>query len=288
MQDLSLLTWKEIREINKEKSIVFVVMAPIEEHGWHLPLATDLIEGEYWSKEAMKIIEDTSDATCFYLPSFPIASASVNEFYGSIHFTMRTTYEVAYGLIESLRCMGFINIMIIASHADPQHLIAVEKAVRKINRKHGVCALAPMGQIFMGEGVKMPDDLKVFEKEHSDDYHAGWVETSSLLAMDKDYVRDGYKTLPDSAISDRDMISRKKQLSAMGKYGYLGSPRLASEELGKKLNDNCIRSIADAALKFYNRDEFERYEHYSLYKILPLHIGFIGAFGRVRRKKVTG
>ena len=77
MQDLSLLTWKEIKEINKEKSIVFVVMAPIEEHGWHLPLATDLIEGEHWSKEAMTYIEKTSDATCFYLPSFPIASASI-------------------------------------------------------------------------------------------------------------------------------------------------------------------------------------------------------------------
>lgn len=95
MQDLSLLTWKEIKEIDKEKSIVFSVMAPIEEHGWHLPLATDLIEGEYWSKGAMKIAEDRSDATCFYLPSFPIASASVNEFYGSIHLTMKTCLPVA-------------------------------------------------------------------------------------------------------------------------------------------------------------------------------------------------
>ena len=288
MRDLSLLTWKEIKEIDKEKSVVFAVMAPIEEHGWHLPLATDLIEGEYWSKGAMKLIESESDATCFYLPSFPIASASVNEFYGSIHFTMKTTYEVAYGLIESLGCMGFKNIIVIASHADPLHLIAVEKAVRKINRKHDLCALAPMGQIFMGEGVKMPCDLEVFEKEHGDDYHAGWVETSSLLAMDKDYVRDGYKDLPDSVIADRDMISTKKQLSAMGEYGYLGSPRLASSELGRKLNGNCIESIADAVLKFYNRDGYQRYEHYSLYKILPLHIGFIEAFGKVRRKKVTG
>ena len=287
MRDLSLLTWKEIKEIDKEKSVVFAVMAPIEEHGWHLPLATDLIEGEYWSKGAMKLIESESDATCFYLPSFPIASASVNEFYGSIHFTMKTTYEVAYGLIESLCCMGFKSI-IIASHADPLHLIAVEKAVRKINRKHDLCALAPMGQIFMGEGVKMPCDLEVFENEHNNDYHAGWVETSSLLAMDKDYVRDGYKDLPDSVITDRDMISTKKQLSAMGEYGYLGSPRLASSELGRKLNGNCIESIADAVLKFYNRDGYQRYEHYSLYKILPLHIGFIEAFGRVRRKKVTG
>ncbi len=47
MRDLSLLTWKEVKEINKRKSIVFVVLAPIEEYGTHLPLATDIIEGEY-------------------------------------------------------------------------------------------------------------------------------------------------------------------------------------------------------------------------------------------------
>ncbi len=34
MNDLSLLTWKEISEIDKAKSIVFVVLAPVEEHGY--------------------------------------------------------------------------------------------------------------------------------------------------------------------------------------------------------------------------------------------------------------
>ncbi|MBR2294871.1 MAG: creatininase family protein [Clostridiales bacterium] len=287
MQDLSLLTWEEIRGIDKEKSIVFAVLAPIEEHGKHLPLATDIIEGQYWSLGASRIVRERSGAECYCLPPFPVASASVNGFYGSIHFTMKTTFEVAYGILESLRSMGFLNIIIIASHADPEHLIAVEKAVRKINGKYGVCAFAPMGQIFMGEGVKMPPELELFEKEHGDDYHAGWIETSSLLAMDKGMVRKGYGELPDSRISDRDMISKKRQLAAMGEYGHLGSPRLATEKLGSMLNDNCIGSIADAVLKFYNRDGYQRYEHYSLYKILPLHLGFIGAFGRVRRKKVT-
>ena len=46
MKDLSLMTWKEIGEVNKEKAIAFIVMAPIEEHGLCLPLATDLIEGD--------------------------------------------------------------------------------------------------------------------------------------------------------------------------------------------------------------------------------------------------
>lgn len=285
MKDLSLMTWKEIKEVDKAKSIVLAVMAPIEEHGWHLPLATDLLEGNFWSKGAMEIIEKESDIQCYYLPTFPIAAASVNEFYGSIHFTMSTTCDVAFGLMESLYCMGFTNIILIASHADPQHQIAVEKAVRKINKKHGLCAFAPMGQIFMGVGLKMPLELEAFEKEHSNDFHAGWVETSSLLAMDNNYVREVYSGMPDSEITDRDMISRKKQLAAMGKYGFLGAPRYASHEFGVQLNENCIASIADAVIKFYKRDGYQKYEHYFLYKILPLHIGFFSTFGRVRRKK---
>lgn len=288
MKDLSMMTWKEIEGIDKKKSIVFAVMAPIEEHGIHLPLATDLLEGEYWSKCAADTVERITDAECYCLPAFPIAAASVNEFYGSFHFSMKTTYEVAYGVLDSLCCMGFKHVILIASHADPQHQIAVEKAVRKVNRKYGVAALAPMGQIFMGEGVEASKEFKEFEKKHVDDFHAGWIETSSLLAMDESYVREGYKTFPDSKISDRDMISKKKQLKAMGKYGYLGSPRLASKELGDELNRNCSESIADAVTRFYKKDGYQKYTDYFLYKILPLHLGFIGVFGRVRRKKVTG
>ena len=98
MKDLSLMTWKEIKEVDKDRSTVFAVMAPIEEHGWHLPLSTDMVEGEFWSRNAAETLERAIDVDCYYLPTFPIAAASVNEFYGSFHFSMRTTYEVAYGI----------------------------------------------------------------------------------------------------------------------------------------------------------------------------------------------
>lgn len=287
MRDLSLMTWKEVRETDKSKSIVFVVLAPIEEHGTHLPLATDIVEGEYWSKGAMQKLEKKLGVECFYLPSFPIASASVNEFYGSIHFSMSTTYEVAYAVLESVCYMGFQNIVVIASHADPQHQIAIEKAVRKINKRNGLSVIAPMGQIFMGVSTEKSLELESFEKEHENDYHAGWIETSSLLDIDSEYVRDGYENLPDSQITDKDMIFRKKQIEAMGEYGYIGAPRYASTEVGRKLNDNCIASICDAVERFYKRDGYQKYEHYSLYNILPLHIGFWKIAGKVRRKKVT-
>ncbi len=287
MRDLSMLTWKEVREIDKTRSMVFVVLAPIEEHGTHLPLATDIVEGEYWSRGAMQELERRLGVECFYLPSFPIASASVNEFYGSIHFPMSTTYEVTYAVLESICYMGFQNIVVIASHADPQHQIAIEKAVRKINKRNGISAIAPMGQIFMGVSTEKSLELERFEKEHENDYHAGWIETSSLLDIDSEYVRAGYENLPDSQITDKDMIFRKKQLEAMGEYGYMGAPRYASAEMGKELNDNCIASICDAAESFYKRDGYQKYERYALYNILPLHIGFWKIAGKVRRKKVT-
>ena len=265
MKDLSLLTWKEIKALDKDKSIVSVVLAPIEEHGWHLPLATDLLEGEHWSRGALARAEEELGAGCYYLPAFPVAAASVNEFYGSIHFSMKTTYAVTQEILESLCCMGFRHIVVIASHADPQHQIAIEKAVRKANARNGLSAFAPMGQIFMGTGVKPPAQLEAFEKEHGNDYHAGWIETSSLLDMDEQYVREGFRDLPDSGITDRDMIFRKKQLEAMGEYGHIGSPRLATKELGRQLNDNCIDSICEGVECFYHRSEYEKYGEYALF-----------------------
>ncbi len=285
MKDLSKMTWKEIRECDKKKGIVFVVMAPIEEHGCCLPLATDLIEGENWSRGAMKALEKKNKLDCYYLPSFPIAAASVTKFYASIHFSMKTTFEVAYEILESIRCMGFKNIILIASHADPDHQIAVIKAVKKLNRKHGLCALAPMGSIFMGVGLEADDKIKELEKDHGNDFHAGWIETSSLLDIDEALVRKDYKNIPDTNISDKDMIFKGRQLRAMGEYGHIGFPRLATKEAGKLLNQNCIESIYDAVVNFYRREGYQKYEEYFLYRILPLHLGFLKIFGRVKRIK---
>lgn len=287
MKDLSLMTWKEIRELDKQRSIVFVVMAPIEEHGLCLPLATDIIEGMLWSKSSMELIERRADVECFFLPPFPIAAASVNEFYGSIHFPMKLTYEIAYEILESIHYMGFRHIVLIASHADPNHQIAVFKAVRRINRKYGICSIAPMGPVFMGHGTKQSCEVEELENQYGNDFHAGWVETSCLLDFDADLVKDEYKTLPDRSIADMDMISRKKQFDTMGVYGHIGYPRLATKGLGKQLNRNMAESLCEAVISFYNRDGYQKYDDYFLYKIIPLHMGFLSVFGKVKRRKVN-
>lgn len=277
MKQLSLLTWKEVKEESiKENSIIFVTMAPIEQHSYCLPLATDLIEGEYWCKEAMGILESEEQYKCSYLPPFPIASASVSQFYGCIHFSMKTTYMVTKELLANLACMGYRNIVVIASHGDPVHHIAIEKAVENVNKHYGVCAISPMGAFFSQDELniqhQMPQKLLDLEKKYPNDFHAGWVETSSMLAIDENYVRDGYGELPASDISDMDMISKKKQLAAMGEYGHLGNPTVAGQEIGRIINADAAVFIAEAVKCFAERKNYEKYMHHSLYKIPFLHL----------------
>ncbi len=37
--NMEKVTWKDIHNLDKDKSAVFVALSPIEEHGPHLPLA---------------------------------------------------------------------------------------------------------------------------------------------------------------------------------------------------------------------------------------------------------
>ena len=290
MQDLSLMTWKEVAEIDKDKSILFATVAPIEEHGVHLPLATDLIEGTNWSKGAMEILEQTTEYRCYYLPAFPIAAASVNSFYGCIHFPMRTVCKVVKELLESVAGIGFRNVVVVASHADPEHQIAVEKAVRSVNRKYGEIAIAPMGAFFApGRDVEKKQlmELQKYEESHPDDFHAGWVETSCMQAFDKEYVREGVEWLPKSRISEKDMISKKRQRLAMREYGHLGDPAAADCHIGRLLNEDCAEYLARAARHFARREGYRSFTHYALYDMVFMHVGFLPVVGRVRRKKVS-
>lgn len=83
-----------------------MVLALIEEHGTPLPLATDIIEGEYWSKGAMKEVEQRMDVESYYLPSFPIASASVNEFSVGIRPLIKRKGSQYQGVIDKWKIRG--------------------------------------------------------------------------------------------------------------------------------------------------------------------------------------
>lgn len=110
----------------------------------HLPLATDLIEGTNWSKGAMEILEQTTEYRCYDLPAFPIAAASVNSFYGCIHFPMRTVCKVVKELLEKYE----------ESHPDDFHAGWVETSCMQAFDKE-----------YVREGVERLPKSRISEKD---------------------------------------------------------------------------------------------------------------------------
>ncbi|MBN1927132.1 MAG: creatininase family protein [Prolixibacteraceae bacterium] len=281
--DIMKMTWKELEALPKEKTILFLTFAPIEEHSHHLPLGVDLFLGETWKKLAMDIIRKKEPGyTLLTMPPIPFARGSVKGFPGNLHVKQRTVYRVACELIGKIAGWGIKNIVVIASHGDPKHIIAIEEACEKINRKYGVCAISPMGSFFsfdeLGIDLNFPEQVKQQLEKYPNDYHAGWIETSAMLDIDPGLVKNNYSDLPDIKIGEKELMFPKKVNKKIAGYGHIGFPGLATKELGELLNINSAEFICKATLAFVSRKDYKIYQHHSLYKIPFLRTNFLRVF----------
>ena len=203
-----------------------------------------------------------------------MACAGATGFYGNIHYKPQTVKLVVKELLENIVSWGIRNIILIASHADPIHLIAVERACDEINAVHGVCAISPMGAIFssdeLGIGTETPQAVREMGKSYSNDFHAGWIETSNMLDIAPELVKSCYPELPDTEINEHEMMLPDCVLSKMSQYGHLGFPRLANRKLGAELNHSAAVNLANAVYAFVHRENYQPYSHHFLYNRIKI------------------
>lgn len=280
IQDITKMTWKEIESLSKEKTILFLTFAPIEEHGIHMPLGVDLILGEKWKELAMQLFyEKNKDYTMLTMPPIPFAQGSVKGFPGNLYVRQRTVFRVAYELLNSIANWGIKNIIIIASHGEPKHLVAIEQACKKINQKHGICAISPMGAFFsyneLGIDLNFDDEIKKYIDKYPNDFHAGWIETSAILDINKSFVKSEYANLPDTHVEEKEMIFPNKVSRKIANYGHIGFPRIAQKEIGTLLNRNTAEYISDVTTAFVLRKGYEKYQHHFLYKMPFMRVHFM-------------
>lgn len=274
-KDITDMTWVEIHELDKKKTVLFQTIAPVEEHSHHLPLGTDVFEGEHWRKNAIALLsERLPDFTFLSMPPLPVACAGATGFYGNIYYKPQTVKLIVKELLENVVSWGIKHIILIASHADPIHLIAVERACNEINTVHGVCAISPMGAIFsadeLGINSEVPQSVLEMEQRYPNDFHAGWIETSNMLDIAPELVKNCYHSLPDTEISEHEMMSAACVISKMSQYGHLGFPRLANRSLGNKLNQSAAVNLARATLAFVERENYQQYCHHFLYNRIKI------------------
>lgn len=240
---LAELSYTALDALERERTVVIFTVSPLEEHGPHLPVGTDLFEAEFLAEElGKKILEHKPGWTVLLGPPLPFG-ASAFDHAGTLLVRARTIRNATLDYGAALARHGFRYILITNAHAGPRHVVALEEAAAAVTRRFGVRMLSLSGPILWKilRG-KLTDRLQPLlgrsltpaEKEAlAGDAHGGVWETSLILRSRPDLVDASYAQLPPMRFLLIDALRKNYPLRLGNKLGYIGAPAAATAEFGE-------------------------------------------------------
>ena len=247
------LTWKQIESLDKNKTIFFLPISPLEEHGPHLPVGTDLLTVIDATTEAIKILnKEKPELTFVLLPAVPIGYCKFNtDFPGSISVSGKVVRDVVYGTGSCLAEHGFKYLIICTYHMAIGHLRGIYAAMKKLESKYNMKTCEPWSPYFYNNEVEKREPKLGFDT--SKEIHAGFRETSLMKYQYPYLVDESYKDLQSIY---RDMNSPRvlgKKFKDLGlKDGYVGSPARADADYGRWYFSETVNVFVKAAIDLHS------------------------------------
>ena len=244
---IGTMTWTEIDALSRDSTLFLLAVGILEEHGPHLPIATDQIGVEHEAGEvARRLSRALPGWNVVLMPPVDYGSAGANHIgrmpvhpgtYGIRQSTLRSLIADIGGQIAQNR---FRWVFVMNGHAAPTHNIAVNDACDFVSETFGVTMLNVSG-LFKADSLIQAQGARVAARQFSPsqlaaigvDPHAGVGETSGVLALRPDLVRPGYRTLPSNRVGTleemRDIAERP------GWLGYFSAPSMESAAYGRDI-----------------------------------------------------
>ncbi len=258
------MTMEELKGLDPLKTIFLMALSPLEAHGPHLPVGTDVILAEKMLERYMEYLQKVHPQyNLVVMPSLTLGADALPRI-GSVEIPATLLEKTLYFYGRSLAAGGFKYLFIADNHGGPRHLLAIEAASRKAYKKHGFYIVNPFVQEFFlmmqADGDFLADtglasgtcgDLK--------DLHAGTNETSLMLAEAAENVRENYRRLepkepPQSGrifkifaslvglFGNKVLAAELRDLGSIANWAadedagaYIGSPALATAAAGEQM-----------------------------------------------------
>ncbi|HXO85158.1 MAG TPA: creatininase family protein [Gemmatimonadales bacterium] len=232
VHELAQLTWEEVRDLDRARTIVVLPVGAMEAHGPHLPLATDVVIAAAMARAGAERL--AARHPVLILPGLTYTAAGfAAKFHGTLSISGSTVTALIVDLARSLSEQGFRLLAIANAHLDPEHLTALDEAVKLAKADR----LLP---IIFPDLTRRPWGSRLGEEFKSGACHAGEFESSIVLREHPSSVRDKIRrTLPANPRSLSDAIKTGKHTfeEAGGPRAYFGDPAAATPEEGTKLVD---------------------------------------------------
>jgi creatinine amidohydrolase len=230
---LEQLTWPEIREaLAAGARTAIIVAAATEQHGPHLPLATDSLIGEAL---AQRLAVQLGDA--LVAPVIRIGCSDHHmAFPGTISATPGLLTQIIQTYISSLQQHGFTKFVVFSSHGGNFHVL--DEWARTIDRAR----IVVVGELepFI---ATMLAPLSEFARRDATMPHADVSETSEMLAVCPTLVHlDRAEAGFIGNLSHAEL--RKHGLAAVSANGVLGEPRGSSAEIGEAVISALVTHLA--------------------------------------------
>jgi creatinine amidohydrolase len=249
------LNWKQIDSLEREKTIIFLPISPLEEHGPHLPVGTDFLTSKDAAKEAMKRLQEKDPTLSPVLyPSVPLGFTKIaGDFPGTVSVSSKAIRDVIFGICTSLGRHGFKYILICSYHMDLGHLKGIYAGMKKAQKRYPLHVYEPQGPYHFSKQVEEREPKLGFDTTR--EVHAGFRETS-LMKYQYPYLVDPcYKDLQNIY---KDLYSPK----ALGKTfqelglpdGYVGSPARADSDYGRWLFEDTVELYVRSALGLLHKE----------------------------------
>ncbi|MFL5824300.1 MAG: creatininase family protein [Solirubrobacteraceae bacterium] len=236
------MSWPEVQaELAGGRDTVVIAFGATEQHGPHMPLATDALLGDHLAR----LVADELDA--FVAPTVRVGCSEHHlEFPGTLSISEETFAGVVGDLVRSLARGGFRRVVLLPTHGGNFGPLAA--AIEKLGSVPGIevqaltdlQALLAIAQLGADEhGVPMNEG----------GLHAGEWETSMLAAIHPELVHPeraeaGYTGDPEAALG----AIFTSGVHTVSPNGVIGDPSRASPEHGRRYWNKTLE-VAVAAIE---------------------------------------
>lgn len=247
---MASMTVKDITEYLEKNQTVIIPYGVVEQHGYHLPLDTDIKLAE---AIAFRLAEKLG---CIVAPTLNY-SFSGGMLKGTINIKPNTFANMVGEIIESLVLQGFKNIIIIPGHGGSECMLHLKESLRILKWLNPSLHDA---MILMTPHFDFAPSSKKFFLNR--DYHAGESETSRMMylypetvrreiVMDTPEIAEMMRNDPDAYQKRTAFTNMRQEICNTEqhpeiKLGVMGYPEKADRETGRKLVQEAVSNMVPA------------------------------------------
>jgi creatinine amidohydrolase/Fe(II)-dependent formamide hydrolase-like protein len=250
------LTFLEVSKRLSERSILCLPVGSIEQHGPHLPLNTDVMLAEEFSRRIVARWGELLDV--WQLPTLSVSLAREHEWApGTLSLSVQGITTLIRDLgREIARSLPARNLAIINGHGGNRGIFEALAQDLRADFGLNVCVLHP--------AVWLETEANAMSPE----IHGGENETSLMLAIAPHLVRRDevaqLKSLPDAQAVRNTILDPavtwpwSTDDSRIADQGVIGDPQAASAEAGKRMLDHVVERAGAALRQLTERQHLAR------------------------------